>query len=331
MKIIRWLFGHTLFILLIIAVIYAYMFWGNLLGEDTPAGKAVAYLSTEFEEVEEFVNAVKAKQAHLSETRSSPQDTSTTVTDVEITHVADAGAMQQAATAAEVETQGNDIPDEADSKTASPMVTQPPQPAPAQQPYEAALQADHPPMVQNTPGPYGSDWSQSARWPEPVTQSPQVNKPAYSPPRQINTADTPRQVAVESNTGGSFVPAEVNRQMDNIDDHGEIIDPSQPGGQLRETWITARKAYYQRNYALSEQSYRQVIDNSRDNFDAYGELGNVYFNQGKDKEAAAAYFEAAAILIKKGQADRARSLMGLMRHLDRDKAVELQQLLDAAR
>ena len=76
MKIIRWLLSHSLFILLIVAVIYAYMFWGNLLGKDTPAGKAVAYLSNEFVEVEEFVNAVKAKQAQLSEEHSSDQDSS---------------------------------------------------------------------------------------------------------------------------------------------------------------------------------------------------------------------------------------------------------------
>ena len=76
MKIIRWLLSHSLFILLIVAVIYAYMFWGNLLGKDTPAGKAVAYLSNEFVEVEEFVNAIKAKQAQLSEEKSSDQDSS---------------------------------------------------------------------------------------------------------------------------------------------------------------------------------------------------------------------------------------------------------------
>jgi hypothetical protein len=129
---------------------------------------------------------------------------------------------------------------------------------------------------------------------------------------------------------GTFVPAEVNRQLDNISERGEIIDPSQPTGAIRDKWIEARKLFYQRNYALSEQAYKQVIDSTKDNFDAYGELGNVYFKQHKDKEAASAYFEAAAILIRKGQAYRARSLVGLMRHLDKNKAVELQQLLDAA-
>ena len=39
-------------------------------------------------------------------------------------------------------------------------------------------------------------------------------------------------------------------------------------------------------------------------------------------EAANAYFEAAAILVRKGQRNRARSLIGLLRNLDKSKADE---------
>jgi len=67
MKIIRWLFSHLFLILLVVVVIYGYMFWGNLLGKETPAGKMLAYLSSEFVEVDEFIHAVKAKQAQLTE------------------------------------------------------------------------------------------------------------------------------------------------------------------------------------------------------------------------------------------------------------------------
>ena len=69
MKIIRWLFSNFFLILLIVIVIYGYMFWGNLTGSDTPAGKAIAYLSTEFVEVEEFINAVKSKQQSMQDGR----------------------------------------------------------------------------------------------------------------------------------------------------------------------------------------------------------------------------------------------------------------------
>ncbi|MBE9567189.1 MAG: hypothetical protein IMF14_00740 [Proteobacteria bacterium] len=126
-----------------------------------------------------------------------------------------------------------------------------------------------------------------------------------------------------------FVPEEVARQLDNVDENGQVIDPSMQSGDIRATWIKARKSFYQRNYELSEQSYLKVIEDTEDNFDAYGELGNVYFNQGKKTQAAAAYYEAAAILVRKGQVQRVKSLMGLMRHLDKSKAEELQKLIDA--
>jgi tetratricopeptide (TPR) repeat protein len=108
-----------------------------------------------------------------------------------------------------------------------------------------------------------------------------------------------------------------------------VIDASQASASVKESWVTARKSFYQRNYEKSEQSYQNVIDSTEDNFDAYGELGNVYFNQGKNKQAASAYFEAAAILVRKGQVNRAKSLMGLLRHLDKSKADELQGLIDS--
>ena len=131
----------------------------------------------------------------------------------------------------------------------------------------------------------------------------------------------------KSNALDKFIPADVAKQLDNVDENGKAINTSQDA--IRSLWITARKSFYQRNYDVSEQSYLQVIDKTKDNFDAYVELGNVYFNQGKNKKAASAYYEAAAILVRNGQANRAKSLMGLLRRLDESKADELARLIDS--
>ena len=131
----------------------------------------------------------------------------------------------------------------------------------------------------------------------------------------------------DSSLNGAFVSPEIERQLENVDYQGKVADTSQRRDAVTASWILARKSFYQRNYRLSEQSYQSVIDRTEGNFDAYGELGNVYFNQGKKQQAATAYFEAAAILIRKGQIDRARSLMGLLNLLDKDKAIELQELI----
>lgn len=290
MKIIRWLLSHTFLILLIVVVIYCYMFWGNLAGEDTPAGKAIAYLSQEFVEVEEFVDAVKAKQAELAGERSP------------------AGQVEAVA---QVDTQ-------VDAPAQEPVTSVPDS-------YNQQRQERRP--VQQIPVSTSYGNNQMAAQPDPVgvTESQSRAAPVVSP-----VAQTAPPVAI-AGASEKFIPVEVEKQLSNVDQQGRVIDASQASGSVKESWITARSSFYQRNYDKSIQSYKEVIDNTEDNFDAYGELGNVYFNQGKNQQAAAAYFEAAAILIKKGQVNRARSLMGLLRHLDKPKADELQAMIASAK
>ena len=380
MKIIRWLLSHSLFILLIVAVIYAYMFWGNLLGKDTPAGKAVAYLSNEFVEVEEFVNAIKAKQAQLSEEKSSDQDSSRSEM-AETANTSDSDKAPQQIVSIEPESiesapiepesiATEEVVVEAKTEVAStPVASQPVIEQPhiesikpeSTEPESIATEAvvenktevasnpvEPQPVIEQAPVNIGDSQSEKPEKQNAIAiidskeELKQVSAPALAASRQSTIVDKTQpasdnaDVAVSApaamamtqrGTEGAFVSAEVAKQLDNVDDHGEVIDASQPSGAVRENWITARKSFYQRNYELSEQSYQQVIDSTKNNYDAYGELGNVYFNQGKNKQAASAYFEAAAILVSKGEFYRVRSLMGLLRYLDKAKANELQQLI----
>lgn len=291
MKIFRWLLSHTFLILLIVAVIYGYMFWGNLAGEDTPAGKALAYLSDEFVEVEEFIAAVKAKQAQLTEKKpaatiaKSEQKTLVSKSYSEHSPVNTSYSQQLAVVnnnTASSEVEAGSTPD----NKSTPVIAE------VKQSDDAAL----------------------------------MSRRANITPGYDSAAITTTATAAASD---KFIPAEVARQLDNVDEHGKVIDESQQYDTVRSLWITARKSFYQRNYTLSEQSYLQVISKTNDNVDAYGELGNVYFNQGKNKQAASAYLEAATILVRNGQASRARSLMGLLRHLDEAQAEKLKQLIDS--
>ena len=342
MKIIRWFLSHFFLILLIVAVIYGYMFWGNLLGDKTPAGKALAYLSSEFVEVEEFINAVKAKQAQLSAQKApaeqhqaeQPSDTDTSIEENE---------APSAVVAAEAETE----PDAARDIT--------------QQPVSISYSHNQMRVKQNSIGQIESRSEAPARAEvvakaEPVSTkpvsatkpeakaAPVVQKTAAAEPEAVparreaalaNNKPVVREAPVspapvKAKPADKFVPPQVERQLNNVDKNGKVINPALKGYAIRESWVIARKSFYQRKYDLSEQSYRDVISNTTDNFDAYGELGNVYFNQGKNAEAAEAYFEAASILVRKGQVRRARSLIGLLRHLDKSKAADLQKLIDSA-
>ena len=326
MKIIRWLLSHTFLILLIVAVIYGYMFWGNLTGEDTPAGKALAYLSNEYEEVGEFVAAVKAKQEKLSQQESSGIESS---------------AVPQSSPENDLPV----VPDSVDSNTAK-------QTPPAE--TQAAEQNNFTAPVTETSS---TDSAVINNKSETQSENKGIEQPPVSNDSRIDTAtmqnlaatsaavesaddvaesgfqgdSTVSNVALTSSdvTEEVFVSTEIENQLDNVDNNGKLIDDSKQDDTIRASWITARKSFYQRKYDESEQNYQNVIDNTEDNFDAYGELGNVYFNQGKKEQAASAYFEAAAILVRQGQVDRARSLMGLLRNLDKSKANELKKLIDS--
>ena len=282
MKIIRWLLSHTFLILLIVAVIYGYMFWGNLAGEDTPAGKAIAYLSDEFVEVESFVEAVKSKQAELASERSPAE-----------------------------KPVGQAEPELSAERSNTPDVEQQ---AIVQQPVNISYSHNQQPVKQSSTAVSDTNAGKGAQ----VIASGPISPPAAMMATAGNGA------------AEKFIPPEIEKQLSNVDEQGKVIDPSQASISVKESWITARKSFYQRDYEKSIQSYQDVIDNTEDNFDAYGELGNVYFNQGKKQQAASAYFEAAAILIKKGQVSRAQSLMGLLRQLDKARAEELQALIESA-
>ena len=378
MKIIRWLLSHTFLILLIVAVIYGYMFWGNLAGEDTPVGKAVSYLSDEFVVVAEFVDAVKDKQANMnqeessegqaSEKRSSEEQALTQQDSASDEQIGDTGYSAESG-----DQRGRQITAQSSAPVVEntvEMALEPAQEVVAEQSVTdvqtgndnvaAGNRSEQQQAVTISSG-YNDGQVTLNSADAVVSDTPVIQQDSVSADKTVQAASVGSavsQISNESqpvpqvNTGASetFVSDELEKQLSNADQQGQAVKAVQLdnnsvkeagldndtvkevplGSDVRESWKTARKSFYQRNYELSEKSYQNVIDNTENNFDAYGELGNVYFNQGKKQQAANAYFEAAAILVRKGQVNRVRSLMGLLRNLDKSKADELKKLIDSS-
>ncbi len=339
MKIIRWLLSHTVLILLIVAVIYGYMFWGNLAGEDTPAGKALAYLSNEFEEIDEFVAAIKAKQEKSSQQKSSEMESLVAHQrsfENDVPAVAESvnnGAAIQLAETQVVEQVVNQAAEK--NNFTAPVVESSGTGSAAINDASAAISERKDIEQQQVSSSYSDTDAavkqNSAGIIEASVEPVEVDDVVTSNLQNLQSASAVSNVQAASNgaTEGHFVSTEIEKQLDNVDKNGRLIDETQQGDIIRTSWIVARESFYQRKYELSEQNYQKIIDSTEDNFDAYGELGNVYFNQGKNEQAASAYFQAAAILVRKGQVNRALSLMGLLRHLDKSKANELQKLIDS--
>jgi len=178
---------------------------------------------------------------------------------------------------------------------------------------------------------------------EPVSEEVQkTDVPVESPPAVLTEIDQPAIV-------DAVIPEEAMQKQDSSP---ENIQPETPvpavdlgiqsaGGveikiessemlSISDTWERARQAFQYRDYETSIESYQQLISRTQDNFDAYDELGKVYEYYGKESEAAAAYYDAAIILVRLGKLDRAAGFMKPLSLMDVSKARALLALIEAA-
>lgn len=138
------------------------------------------------------------------------------------------------------------------------------------------------------------------------------------------TEPAPTETAVTESPVDSGDAAEA--KVDTTEARGQPLN----GMAIHDLMLRARNAFHYRDYDAAIASYQQLIERAPDHFDAYIELGDVYSYQGKEKQAAAAYFEAAAILVRLGQVNRATALMDPISRMDTDRARALLDLIDAA-
>ncbi len=259
MRVIRRFFAYVASILAILIITYGYVYWGNLLGENTPAGQVIAWLSGEETKSLEFLTEAKD---------STPKD------DAE-------GVSESALNGDKVEAHI-----EAESAADDAGITL----KPAEVPPEA-----------------GAD---SAEGSSPETAPIETVSPETAVTESLAVAGDAAEAKVDA--------SEARRQPRN-------------GITMHDLLMRARNAFHYRDYETAIASYQQLIKRAPDHFDAYIELGDVYSYQGKEKQAAAAYFEAAAILVRLGQVNRATALMGPISRMDTDQARALLDLIDAAR
>ena len=95
----------------------------------------------------------------------------------------------------------------------------------------------------------------------------------------------------------------------------------------RDLLISARKAFNQGSMIESEKFYIELIQLDNDNPDNFGELGNVYYSQGKWDDAGQAYYEAAVRLITDKNYNQIAYLQRVIQGLNTEHAEKLSQLM----
>jgi len=103
------------------------------------------------------------------------------------------------------------------------------------------------------------------------------------------------------------------------------MQPEDIDRQDFETIMMARRAYWAGDFDASEQAYLQLIDRHPDEVELYGEVGNVYYAQGKWARAAAAYAQVVRQLYGTGQFAQAEYMLQIVTSLDKDLGKQLQR------
>ena len=118
-------------------------------------------------------------------------------------------------------------------------------------------------------------------------------------------------------------PVAVN---DNGNELAVVVKDSDTSSE-RELLIRARSAFHQGDILGSENYYIQLTELDHDNADIFGELGNVYYSQGKWDKAGQTYYEAAVRLITEGNYNQVAYLQRVIKGLNTEHADKLAQLM----
>lgn len=114
------------------------------------------------------------------------------------------------------------------------------------------------------------------------------------------------------------------------------LDDSTPtdsadGERRTEMLAAARRAYWIQDIPLAIRHYQALIQAYPNDPDSFGEIGNIYFEQGEHELAGQAYYEAASLLLRRGQTTRARELVELLEKTSPGHAESLLEQLQGNR
>ena len=139
----------------------------------------------------------------------------------------------------------------------------------------------------------------------------------------LETASVVEEVVVET-------PLPVVQDNNSVNQTETVVDEASDATQadFKTLLIKARQSFWNGKVTESEKIYLGL--SALDNHDpsVYGELGNVYYAQGKWKQAGEAYYEAAIRLLEQennGQvADQVNYLLRVIQGLDTESAEKLK-------
>lgn len=137
-----------------------------------------------------------------------------------------------------------------------------------------------------------------------------------------------RQVVAETDNPSLLKPgSDAVTAVENESESLPVVVKDSDASSERDLLIHARNAFNQGDMALSEKYYQQLVDMANDEPDIFGELGNVYYAQGKWDKAGQAYYDAAIRLIAEGNTEQIAYLYRVIQGLSTDHAEKLSHMM----
>ena len=138
--------------------------------------------------------------------------------------------------------------------------------------------------------------------------------------------DSVKELIIEEPVAAKKVVEERVNENNKIEELPVVVKDSDTSSE-RDLLINARNAFNQGAVIKSEKFYLELTQLDNDNPDIFGELGNVYYSQGKWDEAGQAYYEAAVRLITEGNYNQVAYLQRVITGLNTEHAEKLAQLM----
>lgn len=140
-------------------------------------------------------------------------------------------------------------------------------------------------------------------------------------------AEVDKPVAEKENEPAITAVKVSNVAENNKTEELPIVVKDSDASSERDLLISARNAFNQGAASESEKFYIELTQLDNDNPDVFGELGNVYYSQGKWDKAGQAYYEAAVRLITEGKYNQVAYLQRVIKGLNTEHAEKLAQLM----
>ena len=130
------------------------------------------------------------------------------------------------------------------------------------------------------------------------------------------TAQAPKPAAVPAAPAPAAAPAPMAAPA-------PAAAPAQ-AADLRQGWMQARRAYAMGDLAGAVAAYEALVFQFPAEADVMGELGNLYMLQGRQADAANAFYEAGQRLLAGPNKVRAQALVPMLNQIDRAKGEALR-------